>query len=245
MATIRDIISSAYRYSGILNDVGEVNGNRATEAVAFLNQIIYNYNLENYLPYAQNVRTFEAGYQTYEFFNPEVPDAVPPEPVDGFGISPKVVTEEPPVRILQVSYKNGLHWSPIQVVGFAAITPYILNVPAIPSCCTYQRIKDAGFLYLNRPSLRELRVVYNMALPKVTIDDDMDAPPEYVQLFIITLAIRIARKYKLPLNDLQVLIAEKDDILNKIMDRNKDDHQILYTQEDVNPFYNILSPRGW
>jgi hypothetical protein len=73
----------------------------------------------------------------------------------------------------------------------------------------------------------------------------MDAPPEYVQLFIITLAIRIARKYKLPLNDLQVLIAEKDDILNKIMDRNKDDHQILYTQEDVNPFYNILSPRGW
>ena len=120
------------------------------------------------------------------------------------------------------------------------------SLRSVTYCCTYQRIKDAGFLYLNRPSLREIRVIYNKALPKVTIDDDMDAPPEYVQLFIITLAIRIARKYKLPLNDLQVLIAEKDDILNKIMDRNKDDHQILYSTEDVNPFLqHPLSLEGW
>jgi hypothetical protein len=82
-------------------------------------------------------------------------------------------------------------------------------------------------------------------LPEVTIDDDLDAPPEYTQLFIVTLAIRIARKYKLPEKDLSVLIAEKDDILNKIMDRNKDDHQILYSESDANPWYNILSPRGW
>ena len=50
MATIRDIITAAYRYSGILNDKAEPDGNRATEAEGFLNQIIYNYNLENYLP---------------------------------------------------------------------------------------------------------------------------------------------------------------------------------------------------
>jgi hypothetical protein len=48
MATIRDIITAAYRYSGILNDKAEPDGNRATEAEGFLNQIIYNYNLENY-----------------------------------------------------------------------------------------------------------------------------------------------------------------------------------------------------
>ena len=71
MATIRDIITAAYRYSGILNDKAEPDGNRATEAEGFLNQIIYNYNLENYLPYCQNVRELPAGFQTYEFFVPE------------------------------------------------------------------------------------------------------------------------------------------------------------------------------
>ena len=242
MATIKDIISQAYRYSGVLADVGEPNGNRATEAVAFLNQVIANYNLDNYLPYSQDVKTLEAGYQIYEFFKGE---GEPPAPKDGFGDNPKIVDDDMPVRVLQISYRNGLHWQPIQVVGFGAITPYILNVPAVPACGTYQRDADAGFLYLNRPSTRDIRIIYNRKLPEVTIDDDLDAPPEYTQLFIVTLAIRIARKYKLPEKDLAVLIAEKDDILNKIMDRNKDDHQILYSESDANPWYNILSPRGW
>lgn len=245
MATIRDIITAAYRYSGILNDKAEPDGNRATEAEGFLNQIIYNYNLENYLPYCQNVRELPAGFQTYEFFVPEEEGEEAPAPQVTFGGIPHIIDEIQPVSILQVAYKNGISWSPIDVVGFGAITPYILNVPAVPSLATYQRTGKAGFIYLNRPTTRDIRIVYNRNLEKVTLDDVLDAPPEYVQLFIVTLAIRLARKYKLPTTDLEVLIAEKDDILNKIQDRNKNDHHILYTNTDTNPFYNILSPRGW
>jgi len=245
MATIKDIITTAYRYSGILNDKAEPDGNRAVEAEGFLNQIIYNYNLENYLPYCQNVRELPSGYQTYQFFVAEEEGEQPQEPQVGFGGTPYIISEVQPVSVLQVSYRNGLNWSPIQVVGFGAITPYVLNVPAVPSLATYQRTGKSGFLYLNRPTTRDIRIVYNRNLDKVTIDDVLDAPPEYVQLFIVTLAIRLARKYKLPTTDIEVLIAEKDDILNKIQDRNKNDHHILYTDVDSNPFYNILSPRGW
>ena len=242
MATIKDILTSAYRYSGILNDVVELDGNRSKEALAFLNQIIYRYNLENYLPFCQNVKTLPAGFQTYEFF---VGEDDPPAPQETFGGNAMIIDELPPVSMLQVSYKNGLHWSPIDICGFGAITPYILNVAAVPSLATYQRTDNAGFLYLNRPSTRDIRLVYNKMLKNVEQDDVLDAPGEYVQLFTITLAIRLARKYKLPTTDIEVLVAEKDDILNNIQDRNKNDHHFYYTEEDINPYYNILSPRNW
>lgn len=243
MASIRDIITSAYRYTGILPDKRQPDGNRATQALALLNQIIYRYNLENYLPFCQTTKIVGGNVQVVEWFDGDAEDT--PAPMDGFtGV--QIVNEKPPVSVLQASYKNGLNYVNLIVTSFQSMTEYVNPVTAIPSLCAYQRTDKAGFLYLNRPCPRELRIVYNRNIDNVSIDSDLDAPGEYIELFTLSLALKLARKYKLPVEDISVLEGEKNDILNTIQDRNKNDHaMIIYEDDTYNPYYNILSPRGW
>lgn len=245
MASVKDIISGAYRYTGLLGDSSELDGTRAEEAVGFLNQIINRLTLDNYVPFAQYSVTVPAGANCIRFHKSQDTTAAAP---DSLFQNVFDVDGEPPVSVIQTSYHNASVFRPIKVISLGAMTPYTRDLKGIPYFAAYSRVADTGFLYLNRTSDRELRILANRNLANVDLTDDLDAPPEYIELYVLELALKLAHKYSLPEEKKVELTTEKNDIKNAIKERNQqNDHMIVYDDDpDYDcSFENILSPREW
>lgn len=245
-ATVKSIVESAFSAASVVGESQVLSGAKEVLGLNFFNEILYNYNLENYFPWARHVVDVAAPGTNVIVMAPD-PDYVIPADADCRKFdTPMLVKADVPMRVLKIEYKAGIQWVPLYETGFTDLQSYIIRAATVPNIFAYERDTDHGTLYFDRPSTRTLRITYNKLLPTYALNDVFDVPLEYEQLLRYALTVKIAKKYKCPEEDIAEWKEERDGILNGIMERNKKDFKFTYDDSlGAGSWMNIISPKQW
>lgn len=259
MAKVRDIIRSAYRTCQVLGEGQQLTGDELREGLILLNESVQSFNLQQFLPWTRSMLQFDpAGRQAIIIQPVEDTDErkVVPETDKVWHIcrEPARVIAPVPVRIESLLYATGINWIPITEVGFSDLQKYILNgTNSIPSAFAYERgyagEEDGqipyGIIYLNRATPRGIRCVYNKLVKPYDVNDMVDAPAEYEQLFRYDVALRLAQQKMFPDDIESKITRRKNEVESLIKDVNSHSHLLTYEDGGPSEFYNILAPWQW
>lgn len=259
MSKIRDIIRSAYRTCQILGEGQQLSGDEIKEGLSLLNESVNAFNLQQFLPWTRMMQQFDPKDAQAIIIQP-VADTedfkVVPETDKVYTVcpNPTIIVAPVPIRIESLLYSSGINWFPVTEVGFSDLQKYILNgMNSIPCAFSYERSYSGGedrqipygIIYLDRSTGRSLRCVYNKVTKEYVLDDMLDAPTEYEQLFRYDLALRLAQQKMLP-DDIEAKITRrKTEIETLIKEVNSHSHLITYEDGGPSEFYNILAPWQW
>lgn len=259
MSKVRDIIRSAYRTCQVLGEGQQLSGDEMKEGLTLLNESVNAFNLQQFLPWTRFMLQFDPKDAQAIIIQP-VKDTedfkVVPKTDKVFTIcpNPTIVVAPVPIRIESILYSSGINWFPVTEVGFSDLQKYILNgMNSIPSAFSYERAYSGGeekqipygVIYMNRSTGRSIRCVYNKVTKEYAIDDMLDAPTEYEQLFRYDIALRIAQQKMLPDDIENKIMRRKIEIETLIKEVNSHSHLITYEDGGPSEFYNILAPWQW
>ena len=162
--------------------------------------------------------------------------------------SPVIIQLEPPVRVNNMAFENGVQYINMISTGFEDLQKYIMQATnSTPSFYSYVRDGETGTIFIDRSTARKLRITYNSSIPEMTVDTIIKIPPEYISLLYMELAVSLMEFYNMDDEDIAKKQRKVDARLNSIKERNKHTHTITYdeTEYGQSNFYNILSPRQW
>lgn len=244
--TVKAIVESAYSAASIIGESQVLTGAKEMLGLNFFNEILYNYNLENYFPWARRVVDVTAPGTNVIVLAPDPDYVIPPDADCRKFDTPLLVQAEVPMRVNKIEYRSGIQWVPLYQTGFCDLQSYIIRAKTVPNIYAYERDTDHGTVYLDRPSTRNLRMTFNRLLPTYKLTDTFDVPLEYEQLLRYALTAKLVKKYKCPSEDIAVWVDERDGILNGIMERNKRDFSFTYDDSlGAGSWMNIIAPRQW
>lgn len=244
--TVKDIIIAAYAESQTLAKGSTPDGTDLKEGCAMLNELVAMYNLQEYLPFTRTVTDFAPGGARCFALSPEDGFSVPSGDKAWKYGTPAVAKSDVPVAVESLLYKNGINWIPIKKTGFADLNKYTIDgLSNIPCLFAFERNSDYGVIYLDRGTQRTLRVIFNAKLPPYGINDSVEAPDEFNQLFKYGLSKAICQKAMFPDDQIAVRANKETEILNLIKSRNCQDHEITWDDSGPSDYWNILSPHQW
>jgi hypothetical protein len=237
---IKNIIIDAYRTASITTQGMSPDADESNIALGELNEILNNYNLDNYLPFTRNTNTFNITESKNEYT---------------IGLSGCDITAETPILVAKVYYKtaNDATYSELRRVRYEDIFGFksVQNSSGTPVIFSYDRTWPNGRLVfdINPQAGGIVTFIYNKKIPEVLLDDVIDIPPEYNELFKNTLAVALMKINKMDPNSIAMIESNVKNILYKISKRNQVDKIITYN-DDYNSgplanYYNLFCPKGW
>jgi hypothetical protein len=264
MAKVKDIIRNAYQTAQILGEGQQLSGDQMENGLQLLNESVYQFNLQQFLPWTRQMAEFSGdNHQAFIFqpvANTETKRVVPlTNKAYFFDREPKIIVGAVPIAIESLSFGNGMTWIPTKSLGFSDFQKYTLNgVSSIPNAFAFERGVSAydaedkefsnvsyGVLFINRGTARPLRMVFNETLPTYKINDSIDVPKEYEALFRYDTAWRLVSQKMMP-DDIKLGVkALLDPVEKLIKDLNAKDHFITYEDSGESSYYDILCPREW
>lgn len=231
--TIRDIINNAFLDTKMVGEGQQVNGTKQLLALTMLNELVYAYNLSNYLNFT---------FTTIMINNPKNVNLISLDKT----LNPDVVATVP-MNVSQCLYSNASQFIPIYQTSYPDLQKYTFATTGLPSMFAYQRNgSTSGYLLFDVTPMRPIKLIYKKLLPKYGLNDTIDCPDEYQQLFRYGLATRLGRHYSVESSQIEDMQAQLTSIINLIMENNK--HNSFVTYDDVDGqgnYYNILCPRNW
>lgn len=260
---IRDIVREAYQTCQMLGTGQQLSGNLTEAGLQLLNESVYSFNLQQFLPWTRRVCDFAPEGRRCVAFQPvadsaDYPNVIPAtDKVYSIGDPLKVVAPVP-IAIESLLYYSGSTWFPVAKTGFADLQKYSINTTgSVPGIYSYERgfsqvtgdypsaSKPYGIIYFDRGTWRNVRAVYNELLEEYTINDQLDAPFEYEQLFKYDTAMRIAEQNMLNDEVVAKIRRPLDSITNAIKSLNAESHVITYEDEGMSDYKNIQCPWQW
>ena len=242
MLNIRQILKDSYYTASIITEGDEPSGDQTLVALNDLNKIIYNLNLDNYMPFTRNSITVQ-GLPNKEEYT--------------IGLSGCDITAPTPVLLqtIYVKASPSARFTGTKRVSYEQIWG-LKSVPAatgIPSFFSYDRTWPNGRLVMNINPLAGLimNIIYNKELPEVNINSILDIPPEYYYLLQNSLAVIIMKRYKVDPPAVAQIEGQVNYALNQIKKRNNIDKIITWSDSSggmngpTGLYYNMFSPVGW
>jgi hypothetical protein len=249
ITTVKDLLTSAYRYAGVLGEGADLSGDRTTMGLHILNQLITQANMEVFIPFAQVIKDLPSGYNLYilsddeEFLNENI---IPAElSTWGHGI---IIEAIQPKIINSVGYKTGIQYTALKRIGTAEMMRYTLPVSSAPNFYAYEEWSSFTALLLDRPTAFPLRVTYSKNIELANYDDKLNMPMQYVEYLMYGLAYRLAIKYQQPLESISGIKSLFDAAHESIVSINKNDQTITWGDlpNGTNGWFGeIYAPHNW
>lgn len=209
--TAIQIVRDAYSYTGICPTGVTLNDKMSREGLGFLNELLYQWNIENYFPFTNN--TIDGQVQGGDGLI-----------FDGDGAT---FRGEKPMNVNRVLWKDGQEWVPLIRVGYENIWERRSSTTR-PTFFAFTNDSDGkGVLVFDSENGNFLcRVIYNKALPKMDFNDVLNAPAQYEQLLKYGVAVKCCVRYGLPMETKAQIESEQNAILTAIKKANSFKHAI-------------------
>ena len=238
MVNIKNIIIDAWKTTSLVGEYDVPDGNQTQIAVNELNDIMYNLNLDNYMPFTRNTVTFTAtGSGTLTI-----------------GSSGCDITADTPVMVQKIYCKTsqGASLNELKRVAYEDIFGFkgVETAIGIPLFFSYDRTWPNGRIVFDiiPQGGSSFIMIYNKIFNEVTVNSILDIPNEYGDLFKNMLAVTLMRRNKMDPNSIIMIEGNVSSTLDKIKRRNSVDKMITYnTGRDsaLSRYYNLNSPREW
>lgn len=238
MVNIKNILIDAYKTASLVSEYDTPDGNQIQIAINELNDIIYNLNLDNYLPFTRNTVNFNTN-GTAEMT---------------IGLSGCDITAETPIMVQKLYCKTNTDatWNELRRVAYEDIFGFktVQTAVGIPYFFSYDRTWPNGRIVFDiiPQGNSSFVMIYNKPLAEVSINSILDIPNEYGELFKNMLAVTLMRRHKMDPNSIIMIEGNVSSTLDKIKRRNSVDKMITYnTSRDsaLSRYYNLNCPRGW
>jgi hypothetical protein len=240
MLNIKNLIIDAYRTASIVGEISVPNGAQTNVGINELNDVIYQCNLNNYLPFTRT--TISQVITT-------------PKDTYTIGLSGCDITNETPVLVSKVYFRNSSTslLTELKRVSYESIFGFksVATANGTPCLFSYDRTWPNGrFVYDINPSAgSNLVIIFNTPIQEVTINDIIDIPNEYNDLFKNMLAVVLMNRYKVDPQAIAMIQRNVDATLNGITSRNNIDKIITYSGDGsrgpLRNYYNLFSPHSW
>lgn len=231
--TIRDIINSAFGDTQLVGEGQQVNGTKQLLALTMLNELVYAYNLSNYLNFT---------FTTLMINSPKNVNVISLDST----LNPDVLAPVP-MTVTKCLYSNASQFIPIYQTSYPDLQKYTFNTSGLPSVFAYQRNDSkSGVLLFDIAPMRPIKIIYKKLLPAYKLNDTIDCPEEYQQLFRYGLAVKLGRHYGCESTQIQDMQDQLTSIINLIMENNKNDTMVTYDDNGgQGNYFDILCPRSW
>lgn len=238
MVNIKNIIIDAYKTASLVSEYDVPDGNQTSIGVNELNDIIYNLNLDNYMPFTRNTVAFNAAGKDTMTIGSSGCDITADTPVMVQKIYCKTSQGSTLNELKRVSYEN--------IFGFKAVP----NAVGLPLFFSYDRTWPDGRLVFDiiPQGGASFIMIYNKIFDEVTVNSVLNIPNEYGDLFKNMLAVVLMRRHKVDAQAIALIESQALDTLNKIKKRNSVDKMITYgsgRDSALSRYYNLNCPRGW
>jgi hypothetical protein len=240
MLNVRNTISEAYLTGSLVGEGEIIDGAQTQIGVNELNDILHQYNLDNYFPFTRNTITSAFGASQTEYT---------------IGLSGCDITAEVPILISKVLIRTSsqARMNELKRVSYEDIWAFksVQNATGIPVLFSYDRTWPNGRLVfdINPQPGSLVTLIYNKPIPEVTINSILDIPNEYNDLLKNTLAGILMRRWKMDTASIVTIEEQAKQSLDKIKKRNNIDKIISYSGNmgggSTANYYNLMSPRGW
>ena len=257
MQYVKDLITKAYRKSGLLGDGEEISGTDLKNGLDLFNRLTDLYNAQSYLPFTQRRLEVPANsshvivlYEDDGFTLPEDDDAVQ----TSYSL---VKIARIPVAINSLAYKIGNMWQVCAETGLPDLQKYIFEgVSSSPSIYAFTKrvyvnedtetVYRYAEIWLDVGSAFTLGVVYNKRLPEVSVNSAFAVPDmSYDELFLYGLAAAIATDGKLPPEEVAPLAARESAAMALIKELNKNQHLITWGDSQGAGWNPAICPPNW
>ena len=233
MVNIKNILIDAYKTASLVSEYDTPDGNQIQIAINELNDIIYNLNLDNYLPFTRNTINFNANGSNEMTI----------------GLSGCDITAETPVMVQKIYHNVSNNYNELKRVSYEDIFAFRKPQNSIgdPFVFAYDRTWPNGRLSFDySPRIGTLFVmIYNKQLPEVSINSILDIPNEYGDLFKNMIAVKLMRRHKVDPNAVILIEQNVNSTLDKIRKRNSVDKIITWSSSYRNGYANFLNPIEW
>lgn len=184
---IRQVIRNAYVTAGVISDYDdEVDGNRISSAVNLLNNILGQLNAEQLISHTQQVVEHTVATESRELT---------------IGPTGNIVTERP-AFINSVVYLTSADSSAYTLIqtDLSSLIGGRTSSGGVPTYFAYAPNMDDGKIYLSCKAAAGsiVALVFNTAIPVVTIESTLNLPADYENLFMYALAREIGVREKAP-----------------------------------------------
>jgi hypothetical protein len=189
-AIIKDIVNQALQMANVIDSSEEASGTDAQQAVTLLNLTLSQLNTEQLFPYSCKVIS-------YAIASPQQSYTI------GQGVAPSAeIVAERPAFIERVLYFTSLGSQPRDLIQLAL--PDLLASTRVgsstPQGFAVNPLYPNAEIYFDiAPSAGStIKVVYNAAIPTVTINSTLEVPPEYNEVLVTALARKVCVLQSMP-----------------------------------------------
>jgi hypothetical protein len=206
---VRQVINHAFQLAGVLDLDESADGSDGAAAVIILNELIGQLNIDQLLPFSQQVETYTVASTKNAY-------------TIGTTGTTDIVADSPSF-VERILYQTSSGSNPISIQGVDL--PDLLSVArsqnqGTPSCFAVNETYPNSTIYFDVALTGGtiLTIIYNKSFPAYTINDTILAPPSYSDLFVTGTARKICVLKKMPAETLQsidILWKEAKDRIKK------------------------------
>ena len=228
MKTAIELIRDAYDFVGITGIT--LDGKFSKEGLGFLNELLYNWNTENYFPFTQN--TIDGHVDGGQAL------IGPGETLDG----------EKPINITAVLYKSGNEWYKLKRVAYANIWERRVSTSQPVSYAFTNDEQGRGVVVFDSENGNfDVRVIYNRNIPRMDFNDILATPPQYEQAIKYGIAALVSVARGMPSEMTAKYEKLRDDIIRNIKKSNSFKHSIDAPARagslDLGPYERVMTGR--
>lgn len=257
MQYVKDLITKAYRKSGMLGDGETLSGTDLLNGLDTFNRLTDLYNMQKFLPFTQ--RRLEVPQNSSHVIVLYEDDGfVLPADDDALQTSYALVkVSRIPVAINSLAYKIGNMWQVCVETGLPDLQKYIFEgVSSSPSIYAFtkrvyvdeenEKAYQYAEIWMDVGSAFTLGIVYNRRLPEVTVNSPFAVPDlAYDELFLYGMAAAIATDSKQPDEEIAALAAREGNAINLIKEINKNQHIITWGDNGGSSWNPAVCPSNW
>ena len=227
MKTAIELIRDAYDFVGIPGLT--LDGKFSKEGLGFLNELLYNWNTENYFPFTQN--TIDGHVNGGQAL------IGPGESLDG----------EKPINVSAVLYKSGNNWIKLKSCSYVNIWER-RNTCSQPIWYAFTNDEQGrGVVVFDSENGNfDVRVIYNRNIPHMDFNDLLSAPPQYEQAIKYGIAALASVARGMPSEMTAKYEKLRDDMIKNIKKANSSKHSIdapVYGKPYESPAERLLTGR--
>lgn len=227
MKTAIELIRDAYDFVGIPGVT--LDGKFSKEGLGFLNELLYNWNTENYFPFTQN--TIDGHVNGGQAL------IGPGETLDG----------EKPINVSIVLYKSGSNWIKLKRVSYENIWERRNTCSQPVSFAFTNDEQGRGVVVFDSENGNfDVRVIYNRNIPTMGFNDVLATPPQYEQAIKYGIAALASVARGMPPEMTAKYEKLRDDIIKNIKKANSFKHSIdapVYGTPYESPAERLLTGR--
>lgn len=195
MLNVRDIVTEAFRAVGAIQDGEPLDGDRTAVGVRMLNDIVSSFNLQGFFAFQRLTLDFIAPASSGQL-------TIGPVPSDPAAPLPDLAAQRPAsVTSVYVGPSSTVMQSEVVQVAQSEMPNFAVSYGSgCPSRFCYISSYPLGKLWFDLPVPEgwTIRICYDRSIPPLSINDEVEIPPEYQPALTWALADALATRYMLP-----------------------------------------------